>query len=144
MTTMRKQARAFIRHPADIPIEVARSSKQAPLHPKLSNISAGGLAFVQSRPYPRGSILQIRLPFADPSLLVEAQVVWCKARRGQYEIGVRFLDPSDLFQVRMVEQVCHIEQYKRDVALREGRQLSCEEAASEWIQKHASDFPAIH
>ena len=41
----------------------------------------------------------------------------------------------------MVEQICHIEQYRREVLKKEGRRLSSEEAASEWIVKYASDFP---
>jgi hypothetical protein len=41
----------------------------------------------------------------------------------------------------MVEQVCHIEQYKADVLKKEGRELTGEEAAKEWILKYAKDFP---
>jgi hypothetical protein len=41
----------------------------------------------------------------------------------------------------MVEQVCHVESYRRAVEQREGRQLTAEEAAEEWISRHASSFP---
>jgi hypothetical protein len=41
----------------------------------------------------------------------------------------------------MVEQICHIERYRNDVAQREGRQLTAEEAALEWISRYASSFP---
>ena len=46
-----------------------------------------------------------------------------------------------MFRARMVEQVCHIEQYKHQVLKKEGRKLSGEEAALEWIQKYAPQFP---
>jgi hypothetical protein len=41
----------------------------------------------------------------------------------------------------MVEQVCHIETYRRTVAGTEGRELSAEQAALEWIAKFAASFP---
>jgi hypothetical protein len=41
----------------------------------------------------------------------------------------------------MVEQICHIEHYKREVAEREGRELSGQQAAKEWIAKYAASFP---
>ena len=41
----------------------------------------------------------------------------------------------------MVEQVCYIESYKKVVYETEGRQLTTEEAAMEWIRKYASQFP---
>ncbi len=142
--TMAKQAREFIRHPTDIPIEVSLSSDQGSVQPRLSNISEGGLAFIQNQRFPPGVILQVRIPFIEPPLTVNAQVVWCHDHESQYEIGVRFLEWSDAYKVRMVEQVCHIEQYKRHVERTEGRRLTGEEAASEWIEKFASEFPSIH
>jgi hypothetical protein len=42
-----------------------------------------------------------------------------------------------------VEQICHIEQYKADVLLSEGRRLNGEQAALEWIEKFARDFPQL-
>jgi hypothetical protein len=41
----------------------------------------------------------------------------------------------------MVEQVCHIEEYRRTVQRLEGRELSAEEAAFEWIHRFAAQFP---
>ena len=43
----------------------------------------------------------------------------------------------------MIEQICHIEHYRKEVARVEGRELSTQEAASEWISRYASDFPAL-
>ena len=40
----------------------------------------------------------------------------------------------------MVEQVCHIESYLRRVREREGRSLTAEQAAREWIGSHAEGF----
>ena len=41
----------------------------------------------------------------------------------------------------MVEQICYIEHYKREVLKNEGRILSGKDAALEWVKKNAADFP---
>ena len=43
----------------------------------------------------------------------------------------------------MIEQICHIEHYRAEVEGKEGRELSSQEAAKEWISSYAGDFPAI-
>jgi hypothetical protein len=43
--------------------------------------------------------------------------------------------------MRMVEQVCHIEQYKKELFEDEGRALTGEQAAMEWIKRFAEGFP---
>jgi hypothetical protein len=40
----------------------------------------------------------------------------------------------------MVEQLCLIENYRREVKLNEGRELDPERAAAEWIEAYAADF----
>jgi len=42
--------------------------------------------------------------------------------------------------MRMIEQACHIEHYRK-VWSEKGRQLSAEEAAKEWIEQYAAAFP---
>ncbi|MEQ8937648.1 MAG: PilZ domain-containing protein, partial [Gammaproteobacteria bacterium] len=46
-----------------------------------------------------------------------------------------------MFLLRMVEQLCHIEHYRNEIARVEGRELSSEQAAQEWISKYAESFP---
>jgi hypothetical protein len=43
--------------------------------------------------------------------------------------------------VRMVEQVCHIEECRQQVLVRERRVLIAEQAAHEWVHPFAADFP---
>ena len=68
-------------------------------------------------------------------------VVWCSKRNNLYVVGVKFMDSQTAFRVRMVEQICYIEGYRKKVFEAEGRQLSYEEAAIEWITKYAKSFP---
>lgn len=133
--------RAFLRHPSDIPIELKENAHSRA--ERLNNVSFGGLA-CESREYlEQNTLVNIRLPTIQPAFAATGKVVWCTKRNGNYDVGIQFLDESDLFLTRMVEQLCHIEHYRNEVRTSEGRSLSGEEAAREWIAKHAHDFPGL-
>ncbi|MCC6608061.1 MAG: PilZ domain-containing protein [Burkholderiales bacterium] len=133
--------RRFIRHPAEIPIEVRRDDRRSQGAPRTRNVSLGGLAFRSAHRLEPGAVVEVEIPFVRPGFRSAARVVWCTASAGAFELGVEFLDAEDAFRARMVEQVCHIEEYRRAVARVEGRVLTVEEAASERIDKYASQFP---
>lgn len=137
--------RRFIRHPSNIPIEISScSSTDAPPSYRKSqvmDVSLGGLAFDSERPLELGTLVALRIPLVRPPFETLARVVWCRARTMGYKIGAEFLHTDDEFRARMVEQVCYIESYKRQVSERESRRLSSEEAAMEWISKYAAQFP---
>lgn len=133
--------RQFIRHPTAIPIEVGNAPQLARAVPRVVNVSYGGLAFQSEVELALGLIVEVRIPSMFPMFTTLGRVVWCKANDEQYQLGVAFLDQDDAFRTRMVEQICHIENYRNNVSLAEGRQLSMEEAATEWIDKFAAQFP---
>ena len=135
--------RRFIRHPAHIPIEVVATPADGPEVERLHDVSAGGLCFDAQHSFPTGAVLRIRIPYIRPTFEAPARVAWCKQHGGSFEIGVSLLSSDDAFRARMVEQLCHIEDYRKDVLQREGRDLSDEEAALEWIGRYAQDFPAL-
>jgi hypothetical protein len=41
----------------------------------------------------------------------------------------------------MVDQLCHIEAYRKRVLAEQGRKLSSEAAAWEWVARYAAGFP---
>jgi hypothetical protein len=131
----------YDRHPVDILIEVTALNQMSHAIHNTINFSTGGLAFRCDRAFEPGSMLEIRVPFVSPPFEVEARVAWCVTRHGHFETGVEFLNTDNAFIARMVEQVCHIENYKKEVFQTEGRILSPNEAAAEWISKYASQFP---
>jgi predicted ATPase len=133
--------RAFLRHPADVPIEIRRNDH--PSGERLSNVSFGGLACESHEYLEQDTVVNIRVPAIQPAFAAIGKVVWCRKRNGNYEVGIQFLDESDLFLARMVEQICHIEDYRNKVRISEGRTLSGEEAAREWIAKYAHQFPML-
>ena len=133
--------RKFIRHPADIPLECALEGGGSLSSERLRNVSFGGLCFRCDRPMQPGARLHVRIPVRQPPLDVDGVVAWCGARGEGYEVGVAFGDRASEFSVRMVEQICHIEQYRLDMARNQGRRISGDQAAREWIERHASTFP---
>lgn len=134
--------RHFIRHPADIPIEISANHASVSGAHHTSNLGLGGLAFHSERELDPGSVIALRIALVRPVFSVSARVVWCQASEDGFDLGVEFLDPDDAFRARMVEQVCHIEEYRLAIEREEGRVMSAEEAAMEWIAKHAAQFPS--
>ncbi len=134
--------RRFIRHPSEIPMEYQIDDDDAPLrHEHLKDVGDGGLSFVSARALAPGSRLIIRVGAVEPDFSARACVAWCHRDGEHYLVGVAFTDSQDLFQMRMIEQLCHIEQYRTEVLANEGRQLDSEQAAREWIRKFAREFP---
>ena len=136
------RSRRFIRHPTEIAVRWSLGEIVPPAGDRLRNISEGGLAFKSHRDIPLGASIEIRIPAVRPDISMKGEVVWCRPTDdGCYEVGVRFTDEGQRFKMRMVEQVCHIEHYKMEVLEKEGRTLTSQQAASEWIKRFAKDFP---
>lgn len=135
--------RQFIRHPSGMPIQFTPSGDMPPQRERLRNVSEGGLCFCAHIELEPGYLVRLCIPVIDQVFETEGLVMWCRQGEGGFDVGVRFVDADAMFRVRMVEQLCHIEQYRREVARDEGRHLSSEEAAAEWIDRYASDFPSM-
>lgn len=136
-------SRRFIRHPTGMPIQFDVSGDVPPQRELLRNVSEGGLCFCTRMALEPGYQIHLRIPVVDQLFEAEAVVTWCNDADCGFEIGVRFIDADDMFSVRMVEQLCYIEEYRQAVEREQGRTLSSEEAASEWIDLFASAFPRV-
>ena len=135
--------RSFIRHPSDIPIDFQLQELVAEGTDLLKNVSHGGLAFDSKLNLDKGAIIRISIPLINPVFEALGRVTWCNSRENRFEVGVEFVEEDNIFLARMVEQICQIEHYKEEILQQEGRNLTSEEAALEWIAKFADDFPAI-
>lgn len=133
--------RSYIRHPSDITIEFQFEELVEKGTDYLKNVSHGGLSFHSKTPLPMGAVIKVKIPLVRPVFQAVGKVTWCHPDNEKFEIGVQFLDKNDVFRARMVEQICHIEQYKQEILEKEGRQLNGEQAAAEWIKRFAIDFP---
>jgi len=133
------ERRKFIRHPVDVPIQIAMQSSEASQYLSMSDIGEGGVAFFTNVAFENGVVLKITVPHVQPPFEALCVVCWRKISGGNFEVGVKFLDEGSRFRARMVEQVCHIEGYRKQAA-QAGRALSSEQSAQEWISKYAADF----
>ena len=109
----------------------------------ITNVGLGGLAFISNKPIEILERVRICIPVLDQDNFLVGNVVWCEKKGNAYEIGIEFENSRDAFRLRMIEQICHIEHYRKEVARLEGRELNAQEAAKEWISKYAGDFPAL-
>lgn len=134
--------RRYIRHPSTVPIEfdVVEEGKHSCCS-EMVNISRGGLCFHSKVAIPESTRVHLEIPIDSPPFEVEGNVAWCKLEDSQFLVGIAFDDRSSAYSVRMVEQVCYIEHYRRWVKQSEGRELSSEQAAQEWVELYAADFP---
>jgi len=139
-----RSQREYIRHPINIPIHIAQQQgADASLGVRMNNVSVGGLSFRTAKFIDAGKTIKIQIDSVQPCFEVDALVQWCHQVDNEFEIGVKFGDMEDAFRVRMVEQVCHIEQYRQLVWRQEKRYLTGEAAAAEWIEHYAHQFPAL-
>ena len=140
-TTIRK----YIRHPSDVPIQVSldlvADDSADSEDTTLTNVSLGGLSFISNQPLKVGQNASLCIPILQQDNYLGGTVVWCEKSNAGYEIGIEFEGSKDVFRLRMIEQICHIEHYRKEVKLVEGRELSSEQAAKEWITRYADGFP---
>ncbi len=138
------QSRKYLRHPSNIGIEyhignmVTEGSDE-----HLTNISLGGLAFISHHFVAQDSLIDIIIPLVKPVYHFVGKVRWCRGEEGNFEVGVEFIKQEDKFKTRMIEQVCEIESYKQEVLEKEGRDISSEDAAMEWIGKFGAKYPKM-
>lgn len=158
----RSDVREFIRHTVDVPIEYSLVEADGRTGDELSgiplgdgrqevrgeardaqsrNVGFGGLAFTTDQCPSAGDLIELRIPTVNPPFVARASVAWCRPEDDHWLVGASFLDSSDAFRSRMVQQVCSIESYRKDVLEDEGRELTPQEASAEWVAKFANRFP---
>ncbi|HED15210.1 MAG TPA: PilZ domain-containing protein [Gammaproteobacteria bacterium] len=137
--------RRFIRHPANIPVDIQSASETETEAPTecIRNISYGGLAIDSDHEWQVGDTLSMSIHVVEPAFDITGRVAWCHAADGHFELGIEFLDEVQGYRARMVEQVCQIEIYRCRILEQGGRKLTSKEAALEWIQRYAKSFPRM-
>ncbi|MCP1649971.1 PilZ domain-containing protein [Pseudomonas sp. GD04087] len=133
--------RQFLRHPCDFPVELVIRKQTFLPRQRLHNISLGGVACNSPRGFRRGTSIELRIPLLGDSARYPGIIAWSRKQASDYRVGIAFIDEDTLFRARMVEQVCQIEQYRRQREQASGGSLPFEELALEWIAQNAADFP---
>lgn len=135
--------RRFIRHPSRLPISFALPNASARPDECLRNVSEGGVCFASVTQLQDGLPIRLQIPVFGDQFEVDGTVAWCRPAGRGFDVGVQFDRRQDRFAVRMVEQLCYIEDYRARVEREEGRTLSSEQAAAEWIKRFAKQFPGL-
>lgn len=133
--------RKYLRHPIDIPIEFIVSETKIKKSALSGNMSICGLCFKSIECVEKDKLLTIKIPLINSNFELQGRVVRCLIKNDHVEIGIEFINQSDIFAARMVEQICYIKQYQKDIAEQQGRNLTDEHAAMEWISNHSAQFP---
>lgn len=102
---------------------------------QLRNVSLSGLSFKSRYSFQAGSKLLVNIPLTNPTFMANGFVVWCHHSDSFYEIGIKFQEMNEEPQKNMFEQVCLIEKYRTDIKNSEGRDISSEQAAEEWLSQ---------
>jgi Tfp pilus assembly protein PilZ len=136
---MNVDLRQYIRHPVAIPIAVEPTYGNTDSS-LVKDISHGGLCFICEHHFSEGDKLHFTISICQPEFVAEGIVCWCQKINNDYLIGLAFSDEEVFFSVRMVEQICHIENYRQQLE-EAGEKITIEQAAKEWIEKYASSFP---
>ena len=143
MDVVEKERRKFFRHRISVPLQLSLSNDASPFASESSDISLGGLCFNWKKRIPKGRLLNVTIPVKERLFVVQGKVAWCKEDRksGYYKTGICFLDGSSAFKAKLAEEALEILEYRKKRSKELDREMTEEEAAKEWIQQFAAQFP---
>lgn len=130
----------FIRHPEQVAIEVQPATTDG----ATANRSSDGLGLICSSTtaYAPGTPLSVNFPeLPQPIDSVHGTVFNCFQTGEHFELAIQFRSPEHAMRLRMAEQQTYIELYRQHLLQDQGRTLSLDEAALEWIERYAASFP---
>ena len=139
---MQDRRRKGQRYLLDVPMEYSLGDVVRARTEYLVDLSVGGMSFISEMKLEQGTVINISIPLFKPVFQTQAVVCWVrKNKNGTYTIGAQFKETQNEFRARMLRQVCHIQNYRKEVLEKESRKLTGEQAAIEWIEKYAKFFP---
>jgi len=131
--------RNFIRHPSEFPIELHAHAREAEQQ-RTRNVSEGGLCCDSRERLEAGSTVRVRIPLGDHAFEYDGTVAWCLPSERGYDLGIRFQPGAASRKLQLVELLLRIRRYQAQVLEMEGRRLSDEQAAREWLQRETVDL----
>ncbi len=138
--------RRFLRHLLVSPLEFKITEKGKTEKTKTVNVSEGGLMFTSREKVEDGTKITLSMPLYDKVFKVKAEVVHTEKSesKGLYNIGVAFLNYTDAFKVKLIEQIYLIEEYRGLRSLQLGKELTLQEASEEWIKRYSERFRKLY
>ena len=139
-----QEKRRFYRHPVSVPIQYHESQSRRFEGSSSVDLSEGGICFLAERFLAKGAGVNLKIPVGDTVFEVQGQIAYCSrvATLNMYRTGVQFSDATSAFRAKLAEQMLKIKEYKKHLE-DEGKNMSEEEAARQWIAKHAKHFSSL-
>ena len=113
------------------------SAAQAFAKAHMTNLSKGGLCFLNPYPLERGQRMEIDFPSLKPVVKLTAQVVWCRPQRDEFSVGAEFFSMTEALRARLVEMHHAIADYHR---LKGDAAMDFRQATEEWCGLYAMKF----
>ena len=139
--------RRHIRHVTGIPIQVKLDYASAHYYDSsedtITNVSLGGLSFIADDRLDIDESIQVRFPILNNNSTLKGKVIWCEKSKQGYEVGLEFDDADEVQRLKMIDQISDIENYRQRKEAIEGRKMTSEQAAREWVKQYAGDFSAL-
>ncbi len=139
---MENEQRKFFRHPIKIPIQLTRVENKTSVNSRAEDLSQGGLTFFWPESIPKGTHLELSIPVEKQLFKIKGHVAHSEkdAPTGLFKTGVCFENSISAFRAKLAEEILRIREFCEKLSLLRGRQLSEEEAAQLWVDRHAEDF----
>lgn len=135
------QFQGFIKHPCDIPLDFSVDAPPSYVAAQMINVHDGGMVFEAHTSLPVGAKIHLTVNLKGSDFALAGIVTHCIYIDDSHcNVGVQFEEDNEHHSMRMIEQACHIEHYRKQ-ASEYGRSLSEDEAAKEWIERFAAYFP---
>ncbi len=137
------ERRRFVRHPMCYPLEYEDMPASVKERSRTVDVSRGGLLFLSRRRLNPGRKIILKLPLKDKLFKVKAEVVHVqddKEDPGLFNVGVSFFRHSDAFEVKLLEQIYLMDEYRAMRSLQLGHDVSFKEASLEWIKRYSRKF----
>lgn len=142
MVLSEKNRRRFYRHPIEIPVQVTELKT---VSSRTVDVSEGGISFVCDHYLEKGTSVEVAVPAHDHLFRMHAHVAYSRkdTLTGLFRTGVSFDDLDSLYRAKLAEEILCIEKYREELSQKNGRDITEEEAAREWIKKNAKKFGEI-
>lgn len=145
MVLQGKERRKYYRHPISAPIKLRATSNPDSIRAQTEEVSLGGLSFLSQNRLEKGSFVDLSIPVKDKLFEIKGRVTYCveQSKGGRFRTGILFLDSPSAFRAKLAEEALEILRYRKDISRERGEEVSEEEAARQWIQRFAENFPNL-
>ncbi len=135
-----RAAAGYLRHPSCVPVRLREIPRPFAAGARPEGSTLGAIQFRVGRAVQAGAIVEIVVEVCGETERFRGDVHWVRRAARGFVVGVRLTDPEQAYRARAVEQICHVEAYRRRSNRRTGRALGIEQAASRWIARCARRF----